>query len=149
MKPFSVNTTKVTLWAGRAAALIVFVLLFTLPALLDWYCQFRVLMPVERTALTLAFYACAVIIFFALWNMDRLLLEILDQQVFTRDNVRRIRRITYCCAGICGVCIPASLCYYPLIFLVLVMGFLSLAVSVVCRVMDAAVSLREENDLTI
>ena len=36
-----------------------------------------------------------------------------------------------------------------LVFLVLVMGFLSLAVTVVVRVMAAAVALREENDLTI
>ena len=37
----------------------------------------------------------------------------------------------------------------PLIFLAVIMGFLCLMVSVVAGVMDAAVSIREENDLTI
>jgi len=143
------DTTHITLWAGRLAALGVFVLLFTLPALLDWYCQYRALLPLERTALTIAFYLCAGIIFIALWNMDTLLRRIQCGQVFTRENVQSIRILTRCCAGVCLICLPASLCYYPLIFLVVVMGFLSLAVSVVCRVMDAAVSIREENDLTI
>lgn len=145
----SFNTVTVTLWAGRLAALAVTVLLFTLPMLLDWYCQYRVLRDVERTALTVAFYCCAAVIFAALWNMDALLRSIRTGQVFVAENVRRIRRIQWCCGGIALICVPASLCYYPLVFLVAVMGFLCLAVSVVSSVMDAAVAIREENDLTV
>ena len=37
----------------------------------------------------------------------------------------------------------------PLIFLSLIMGFLSMVVNVVSQVMKAAVAIREENDLTI
>ena len=37
----------------------------------------------------------------------------------------------------------------PLVFLAVIMGFLFLVVDVVGHVMDAAVTLREENDLTI
>jgi flagellar biosynthesis protein FliQ len=37
----------------------------------------------------------------------------------------------------------------PLIFLVAVMAFLCLIVGVVAEVMDAAVTIREENDLTV
>ena len=143
------DSVKVTLWANRLVAALLFVLLFTLPALLDWYCQFRILLPLERTGLTVGFYCCAAVVFVALWTMDRLLCSIGQGEVFTRENVQRIRTIRWCCAGTCLICIPVAICYYPLVFLVVVMGFLSLAVTVVCRVMDAAVSIREENDLTI
>ena len=143
------NPVTLTLWATRLVALILFALLFALPALLDWYCQFRMLMPLERTGLTAGFYCCAVAVFAALWNMDRLLCNIRREQVFTRKNVRHIRAIGWCCALTSLICIPSALCYYPLVFMVLVMGFLALTVSVVCRVMDAAVTIREENDLTI
>ena len=85
----------------------------------------------------------------ALWNMDSLLRAILASQVFTHENVRKLRLIRWCCFAVAVICIPAACFYYPLVFMVLVMGFLSLAVTVVVRVMAAAVALREENDLTI
>ena len=39
--------------------------------------------------------------------------------------------------------------YPPLVFLAVIMAFLALVVSVVGNVLSAAVSIREENDLTI
>jgi hypothetical protein len=108
-----------------------------------------VLTDLERTALTAAFYGCSVFVGLALWNMDCLLRAIADAQVFVRENVRRIGVVRWCCVATCLICIPAAFCYYPLVFLVIIMGFLSLVVSVVCRVMDAAVTIREENDLTV
>lgn len=144
-----IDPTKITLWVNRGIAAALFALLFGMPALLDWYSQFRYLSDIERTAITAAFYACAAVVYVALWNMDRLLSAILGGQVFIRENVRRIRAVQWCCGAVGLICIPAAVCYYPLIFMVIIMGFLCLVVSVVCRVMDAAVSIREENDLTI
>lgn len=141
--------TKITLWVNRFIALLVGVLIFTLPAIMDWYIQFKTMTPTEQTAVTIAFYCCVLVIGFALWNVDRLLTAILAEQVFIRDNVRRIRRIQWCCGGVSMICVPASFAYLPLIFLVIIMAFLSLTVSVVASVMDAAVAIREENDLTI
>lgn len=145
----TLDSVTVTLWATRLVALILLILIFTLPMLLDWYCQFRTLLPIERTAITAAFYCCAVVIAIALWNMDALLRNIRRGQVFILENVRRIRTVQWCCGGTALICVPATVCYYPLVFMVVVMSFLCLAVSVVCRVMDAAVTIREENDLTI
>lgn len=141
--------TLITRWVSRLIALLLVVLIFCLPALLDWYIQFRTMTDLAKTAVTAAFYACVGIIFIALWNVDLLLGSILQDQVFTRENVSRIRRICHCCGAVGLVCIPATVAYLPLIFLVIIMGFLCLAVSVVANVMDAAVAIREENDLTI
>ncbi len=143
------TTTVIALWANRCVALLLVALLFTLPMILDWYCQYRVLSPTERVALTAAFYCCSMVVAVALWNLDGLLRSILRQQVFIRRNVRRIRVIQWCCAGVGLICIPAAFCYYPLVFMVVIMGFLSLIVTVLTRVMDTAVAIREENDLTI
>lgn len=139
----------VTLWVNRLIALAVGVLMFTLHLIIDWYCTLRQLLPQEQMAITVAFYCCAVVVFFALWNMDALLRAILRQEIFTRENVRRLRRIQVCCGLVSLICIPASFAYMPLIFMVAVMAFLCLCISVVSCVMDAAVALREENDLTI
>ena len=140
---------RITRWASRLIALLLVILIFCLPALLDWYIQFRPMTDLAKTAVTAAFYACVVIIFFALRNVETLLGSILEGDVFTRENVTRIRRICYCCGGVGLVCIPAAVAYLPLIFLVIIMGFLCLMVSVVAHVMEAAVVIREENDLTI
>jgi len=143
------DSVNVTLWANRLVALLMAVLLFTLPAILDWYCLYRVLTSLERIALTTAFYCCAVVVAIALWNMEKLLLAIRAGEVFTRENVRRIRAVQWCCGGTGLICTPAAFCYYPLVFMVIIMAFLFLVVSVVCQVMSAAVTIREENDLTI
>ena len=144
-----INLTLITRGSTRCIALILAVLIPTMPRLLKWYTTVRTLTDSERLAITVAFYICAVIVAFALWQMDRLLSSLLKKQVFLRENVRRVRRVQYCCAGVSLVCLPAATVYYPLIFMFVVMGFLSLVICVVCRVLDEAVSLREENDLTI
>ena len=143
------NGALVTLWVNRVIGVIVAAMIFLLPVVIDWYCTFRVLTPVERTAIIIAFYCCTVFIGMALWNIDRLLTEIIKQQVFVRRNVRRIRAIGWCCGAVSLICVPASFAYMPLIFMLIVMAFLCLVVSVVASVMDAAVSIREENDLTV
>ena len=139
----------ITRWVNRLIALLLVILIFCLPALLNWYIQVRAMTEAAKSGLTAAFYVCVGIILFALWNVDFLLGSILQDEVFTRENVTRIRRICYCCGCVGLVCIPATVAYLPLIFLVIIMGFLCLTVSVVANVMEAAVAIREENDLTI
>lgn len=141
--------TRITLWVNRLVALIVGALLFLLPSILDWYREFRWLGDGEKVVVMVCFYLCAVAIGVALFSVDRLLTDILVGEVFTRKNVRRIRTIRLCCGIVGLICIPATVAYMPLIFLAVIMGFLCLMVSVVAGVMDAAVSIREENDLTI
>jgi hypothetical protein len=141
--------TRITLWMNRLTALAVLTMLIGLQPLIDWYCTFRVLTEQEQTAISIAFYACAAVIFYALWNMEWLLKAILRGDVFVPMNVRRIRRVQWCCGLVSLICIPASFAYVPLAFIAAIMAFLFLAVSVVACVMDSAVSLREENDLTI
>lgn len=141
--------TRFALWANRIVALVTFLLVFFLPAILNWYVGFRPLSDTDKNVIIASFYCCVVVIETALWNVERLLRSIRRGDVFTRYNVTRIRRICYCCGGVGLICIPAALCYLPLIFLVIIMGFLCLMISVVVSVMNAAVEIREENDLTI
>lgn len=143
------RSAKVTLWAGRVAAAAVAALAVCMPAVLQWYSAARALTDTERLAILIAFYCCVPAVGFALWNMDRLLRRILEGEVFTQKTVGHIRVIRWCCAGVSVICIPASVFYLPLVFMVIIMAFLCLAVSVVCGVMSAAVVIREENDLTI
>ena len=148
MKPNSF-ITKIALWVNRIVAVSVAAMLFLAPALIRWYSGIRILTLAEQYTVGICFYCSAAPIFLALWNLDRLLAAILEDAVFIRANVRRIRVIQWCCLAVSLLCVPAAFAYLPLIFVVLIMAFLCLTVCVLTRVMDAAVAIREENDLTI
>lgn len=139
----------VTLWVNRVIAVAIAVLPFLLPAILEWYAGFRYLTIPERRTVAICFICCAVVIFWALWNMDTMLRSIIAGDVFVRRNVRALRHVQWCCAVVAVLCLVATFAYLPLVFLTVIMGFLFLTICVVGGVMDAAVTLREENDLTI
>ena len=143
------RSAKITLWCSRFIALVVFALIFAMPALVKWYDEFRTLQPGRPLAILICFYCCVPAVLYALWCMDRLLLSILDGLIFTQTNVSYVRRIRWCCVAVSLVCFPAACVYPPLIFLAVIMGFLALVVSVAKNVLAAAVEIREENDLTI
>ena len=143
------RSAKVSLWVNRFVALILGVLLFALPKLLDWYSRVRSLDARSLNAIMAAFYCCAVVAAIALWNMDRLMRNILAGQVFTMRNVRLIRGIQWCCGGVSLICLPAFIFYQPLIFMVVIMAFLFITINVLTEVMKRAVDIREENDLTV
>ena len=142
-------SANVTLWVNRLLAAAVAVLIFTMPALLEWYQGLRPLGLHGAASVMFGFYLCVPAVLYAFWNIDALLRWILNGRVFVEENVRRLRRVRWCCAAVTLICIPAACFYQPLVFMVTVMGFLTLMMSVVKNVMAAAVELREENDLTV
>lgn len=143
------KSVKLTIWLGRLLAFILVVLAFELPTLLDWSMSLGHIGTRSAWAIGIGYYCCVPVVALALWNLDKLLRNILNSQVFVRANVRAISNVRWCCLGVSLVCLPASLFYPPLVFLVVIMAFLTLVVGVLACVIDAAVSIREENDLTI
>ena len=145
-----ISSVKSTLFVNRFLFFVMAGVLIFLPSLLDWYMTLRPGMgAVPRLALMLGFYCSAPAVFFALWELDRLLRSILCGQVFVRANVRSISRVRWCCLAVSLVCLCAALFYPPIIFMGIVMFFLCLILSVLSSVMAAAVEIREENDLTV
>ena len=142
-------SAKFTLWCSRIIAAAVIVLVFVFPSLLRWYSGIRPFRDYGQEALTVAFYLCVPVVEYALWCIDRLVINVLVQEIFVEKNTGYIRRIRWCCVGVSGICLPASVFYPPLIFMVVIMAFLALVVSMVKNIMAAAVEMREENDLTI
>lgn len=142
-------SAKFTLWCNRLIALIVAALIFFFPGLMDWYAGVRPLGEQKILALMIGFYLCVPVVLYALWCIDRLVKNVLEKEIFVVQNVRYIRRLRWCCAGVSLICVPVAFFYMPLIFMVVIMAFLALVISLVKNVMAAAVEIREENDLTI
>jgi hypothetical protein len=142
-------SATVTLWVNRFIFVAVVAMVVSLPWLKDLYIQARPLDSNAQKAIFIAFYACTPVVLFALWNIEWLVRRILAGDVFISNNVRRISRLRWCCLLVSLICLPATFFYLPLLFMVVIMGFLGLVVSVVANVMAAAVEIREENDMTI
>ena len=98
---------------------------------------------------TWAFYLCVPFAGAALFCLSSLMWELLRGRVFTRKNVRFLGAVTWCCLGVLLVTGGFGWRYVPLFIITLAMGVVGVLVKVVENVMAAAVSLREENDLTI
>lgn len=143
------ESALVTLWANRLVMALLITLIFAMPALLEWYQGFRPLGLHGAAAVFFGFYLCVIPVGLALWKMERLLKNILNGQVFVCGNVGLIRSVRNCCLIVAAVCGAAGCFYQPLLFLSIIMGFLTLVVSVVKHVIAAAVEIREENDLTV
>ena len=141
--------TRMTLWVNRLIFALVILLLPALPFLLRWYCNYTRLPMSTFYVLIVGFYCCSVFILYALGSIEYLLRNILSAQVFIPSNVRYLHRIKRCCGIISLICFPAAVIYLPLWVIVVIMAFLYLVLRVVAQVMDAAVTIREENDLTI
>ena len=145
-----ISAAKATLFFNRFLAIVMVALLFVLPDFLDWYVTLRPAMnDSAQKALIWGFYCCAPAVFFALWELDRMLRAILGRQVFVWRNVKSISRVRWCCLAVSLICLPAAVWYPPIIFMSIIMFFLTLILSVLANVMAAAVEIREENDLTV
>ncbi len=143
--------TTITLWVNRLVMAVVAVLIFTLPALVRWYGSLLNYQMPQRDliGIWISYILCAGITFWALWNIEKLMGNLLRQRVFIRENVQRVRRVQHCCGIIAAVCVVDVIFVLPMILFGAIMGFLCLIISVVANVLDGAVALREENDLTI
>ena len=94
-------------------------------------------------------YACSVFAWLLLWRLWVLLGNLRRGEVFTAENVRCLRGVSWCCAGAAAICLISAL-YYPSYLLVTAAaGFMCLIVRVVKNVFQQAVAMKAEMDLTI
>lgn len=98
---------------------------------------------------TVSLIAFAVPAYLALWNLYRLLDNIGKGLVFVRENVRHLRIISWCCFGAAMVFAASSLYSTSWVVLAVAAIFGGVVLRVVKNVFDAAVTLKEEHDLTI
>jgi hypothetical protein len=95
------------------------------------------------------FYPCACLGFVTLYSLIRLLLNIKKDAIFIPPNVKYLRRISWCCIVVSLITLAAGILYIPYLFVSVAAGFMGLMLRVVKNVMENAVQLKEENELTI
>lgn len=130
-------------------SLVLTVLLFTAPYLVECYAQWRALPVGEDTALLAAFYLCAAPAGISLFCLYLLLQNIRRDLIFTKPSSLLMGIISWCCAAVTLITAVSGFWYMPLFFITVAMAFLFLIVRVIRGCFIAATALKEENSLTI
>ncbi len=123
--------------------------LFLAPRITSLFVTFTGKNPQVATAICAAFYLCVVPAGLLLWCLDRLLGSLSRGEVFTRENISRLRRISWCCAVIAVICLAAAWFFFPFLLVSAAAAFICLILRVIKNVFQEALALKEENDYTI
>lgn len=147
-------------WTKSASLLLsqIFVVLFALLlAALDlgsfrivrWFGNLRGLQESASTAMLTVLLLCSIFGWILLWAMWKLLGNLRHGRVFTQENVGLLHRVSWCCAAAAALCLVGCFFYLPFLVPVAAASFMALIVRVVRNILQTAVAMKEELDLTV
>ncbi|MCR5807548.1 MAG: DUF2975 domain-containing protein [Oscillospiraceae bacterium] len=147
-KDLSIKFTRI---ATRAAIVLSAVSLFVMPWAAKFYAWNVSIYGDDDiyVPLLITFYICAAAGFCILFILDRLVGNISKGDVFTDENVKFLRRLSYLCLFIALVALIFS--YFRFLSLIITFSalFFALLLRVIKNCFEEAVRLKEENDYTI
>lgn len=105
----------------------------------------------EETILKIliTFYLCCPAAWCALFCIEKLMKNIIHEDVFVQANVKYMRVLSWCCAFVALACFVAGFFYVPFFIFSLGAAFMMLILRVLKNVMAAATEIKNENELTI
>ncbi len=101
------------------------------------------------TLFTASFYPSAVFAYITLYSLLKLLFNIKNDEIFISDNVKYLRRIYWCCFAVAFITLVGGIFYIPFGFIAIAAAFVGLMLRIVKNVMQNAVEIKAENELTI
>ncbi len=136
--------------------IILVIWLFTFPQFFNWFYTIYHGLGSEYTETNKiiklvipTFYACAPIAGLAIYMLIRLLLNIINEIIFAETNVKYLRWISYSCYAVMLITVATGIFYIPLLIIGFGMGVVGTLLRVVKNLMETAVEIKEENDMTI
>lgn len=97
----------------------------------------------------LCFYPSAIFAGGALYSLIRLLFNIRKSEIFIPQNVKYLRVVSWCCIAVAIITFIGGLFYIPFFFIFAAAGFVGMLLRVLKNVMQSAVELKEDNELTV
>lgn len=149
MKWNSDRSLHLSIWCTRLAMALVIVCGVLTPKIVNWYLLVAVKSQALGQPLMVAVLASCVPAMAALLCLHQLLTNIGKEEIFTDENVALLRRISWCCFAVAAIMLVS--CRYYLVFLCVSVAaaFMGLILRVVKNVIQQAVILKAENELTI
>ena len=95
------------------------------------------------------FYPSVIFAYTTLYCLIKLLFNIKKQEIFIIRNVTYLRIISWCCFAVALITLIGGFFYIPFLLIGVAAAFVGLMLRVVKNVMQNAVEIKEENELTI
>ncbi len=95
------------------------------------------------------FYPSAVFAGIILYSLLNLLYNIRKGEVFIKVNASYLKTVSLCCFAIAIITFIGGFFYMPFMFVSAAGGFVGLLLRVLKNIIQSAIEIREENDLTI
>jgi len=146
-----VKSVQLSLICTKIVILLIIVCAVIMPKTIDRYIHYAMI-PMEISnlyPLMAILYLCAIPAMAALICLHKLLGNIKKEEVFIMANVKLLRVISWCCFAT-ALLLVFAVKYYLLLGLVgITFAFLGLVLRVVKNVIEEAVHIKAENELTI
>jgi len=135
------------------SCLLFVVLLFAFPAFFEWIilkgkAETDILRNIVDKV-TLAFYIASPFAAAALYMLIRLLINIKNGKVFVEKNVFYLKLLPICCYAVMIISIIFMFTYTSMFIVAFIMAVVGTLLLVVKDIMQSAVAIKNENDLTI
>lgn len=148
------KSLKLSIFLVRVLFVLIPLLMLCVPVITQWYDTVYgegagLLGGKVAVPLSICLYTAAVCGMVCLWELGKLLGSIQKEEVFTQENCKHLRVISWCCLlaalpfAVFGIWRSLS------ILIALAAAFFGLILRVLKNVFEKAVELKEENDYTI
>lgn len=145
-KDRSITLSIVCIYIFAAVLLAADIFCYQLTA---WFISLRGMHWQQGVGMMVTVYLCSVFAWIALYELLRLLNSLKRGEVFLMKNVRALRIVSWCCAGVALTCLVSVIWYLPFVFVAMAAGFMCLIVRIVKNVFQQAAAMQDELDLTI
>lgn len=150
------KSVSVSIFVCITVAVILGILVFLGPKVFEFYMTaYRGFVPdgealrMLKKTFAFCFYPSAVFSAVILYSLLSLLFNIKKGDTFTRINVLLLKIVSWCCFAIGIITFVGGFFYMPFMFVAAAGGFLGMFLRVLKNVMQSAVEIAEENELTI
>ncbi len=103
----------------------------------------------DGIVMMIVLYACSVPAWMTLKSLWNILGRIGKENVFVMENVKDMRRTSWCCMIVAAICLLGSWIYPTLLVLAAAAAFMGLIVRIVKNIFEQAVSMKDELDFTV
>jgi len=143
----SISLSKLCVLAFSAMLMAV---ALSAPWLVRWFLDFsRADLIGKEPLFLMTIYIGSVPAAVLLFCLYRLLHGIERDQVFITVNVEYLRRISWSCFAGAIICVTSTPYYFPWVFVAVAAAFMGLIVRVIKNIIEQAVELKNESELTI
>ena len=142
---------KFTVGVIKLIGVIFTVLLFVFWKLADIYCRFAYVSynHGKYLALVITFYVCSPLAALVLYNTHKFLKNVQKGNVFTAENTKILRLLSYVCFAAVPLSIPLCFFFAGAFPIPCAAAFMALILRVLKNVFAEGCEIKDENDLTV